>query len=256
LLLFGDAALYLLIGFSIFTHCSCKGGAISAKHSSGAAGIMPVPEPTHTAASAMRGELYRMQPPHVEEEVLERYAMGGLSAELLPALEDHLLSCSACQSRLMETDEFIRSFRIAASDLGEMNAVPFWKQIFRFYPARWAVAAVLLTMSLAFVGVLRRGVHAPAAIVVMQSLRGPDRGAHIPAGEPAVLIFDLAAPAAGSCRLQIVDPVGKKVQETGTSLREGRLAASVGGLARGDYWVRLYRVGNNELLAEYSLRAD
>jgi hypothetical protein len=91
----------------------------------------------------------------------------------------------------------------------------------------------------------------------MQSLRGPSDNARISAGKPATLVFDLDSPATeGNCRMQILDQDGKRVLETGTSLENGHVAAAVGKIARGDYWVRLYARTNGELLAEYSLRAE
>jgi hypothetical protein len=72
-----------------------------------------------------------------------------------------------------------------------------------------------------------------------------------------MLIFDLDSPAtAGDYRMQILDQDGKRVLETGTSLKNHRVTAAVGKIARGDYWVRLYGGDNGEILAEYSLRAE
>lgn len=200
-----------------------------------------------------------MQPahtPHIQDDVLEQYATGGLPAELLPSVDEHLLSCPACQCRLVETDEFIRLFRVAAGTI-DLSPAPFWRRILRPVPLQWVGAAALLALSVAFVEVSHRDAHAPEAVVVMESLRGTDSNTRISAGKPALLIFDLVSPqAAGNYRMQILNQAGASVLETETSLRDGRLAASVRRIARGDYWVRLYRRDNNELLGEYSLRAD
>jgi hypothetical protein len=197
-----------------------------------------------------------IQPMHIPEDYLDRYASGALSVDLLPSVEEHLLSCSACQSRLVEADEFLRLFRLAASEI-ELNTVPFWKRIFHSGPAKWAGAAALLAVSLAVVEISFRDAPAPEAIVLMQSLRGPDTGARITAGKPARLVFDLASPvAAGNCKLQIVDEDGAGILETATSPANGRLVASVKGLARGDYWARLYCGDNEELLVEYGLKSN
>jgi hypothetical protein len=58
------------------------------------------------------------------------------------------------------------------------------------------------------------------------------------------------------CRMEIANVNGTKVLETGTMLHEGRLAGSIQGLARGTYWVRLYRREDNELLSEFSLNVQ
>jgi hypothetical protein len=196
---------------------------------------------------------------HLGEDVLEHYAMGDLSEELLPQVEEHLLGCSTCQSQLVDIDEFLRLFRIAGTHL-EVDSPPLWKRIRAFQPARWAAAAALLTLLLLFVQVSRRNGDTTVAIVTMQSLRGADVGAHVSAGQVAVLMFDLPSPdtstESADYRVQILNPAGAKVAEAGTSVRNGKLAAPIKRLARGDYWVRLYRADNNKLIAEYGLRAD
>jgi len=52
---------------------------------------------------------------HITEDVLEAYAMGMLPDEGCAPLEEHLLICSDCQTRLDVADAFIRIFKIAAS---------------------------------------------------------------------------------------------------------------------------------------------
>lgn len=196
------------------------------------------------------------QTPHLQDDVLDQYAIGSLPAELLPLVDEHLLVCSACQDRLVEADEFVRLYRMAAGTL-DFRPVPFWQKILRARPVQWSGVAALLALSVFFAEVSHRDTHAPAAVVLMQSLRGPNDNARISAGKPAVLVFDVdSAATAGNCRIKILDQDGKSVLETRTSLKEGRLAAPVGKIARGDYWVRLYSADNNELLAEYSLRAE
>lgn len=48
---------------------------------------------------------------HVDEEGLERYAMGTLRDEETAAVEEHLLLCPDCQNKLAELDEFLRALR-------------------------------------------------------------------------------------------------------------------------------------------------
>ena len=55
---------------------------------------------------------------HVYEDVLETYALGKLSAEDCAPLEEHLLLCCICQRRLEQADEYIRTIKTAASNLG------------------------------------------------------------------------------------------------------------------------------------------
>jgi hypothetical protein len=45
--------------------------------------------------------------PHVREDLLDQYAMATLPERSAAEVEEHLLSCSLCQKRLVETDEFL-----------------------------------------------------------------------------------------------------------------------------------------------------
>jgi hypothetical protein len=54
---------------------------------------------------------------HVTEDVLEAYAMGKLSGQDLPPVEEHLLICLVCQTRLGEVDEYVRVAKAACAAL-------------------------------------------------------------------------------------------------------------------------------------------
>lgn len=47
----------------------------------------------------------------MDEDRLERYAMGNLVDEEAAAVEEHLLLCPDCQNKLAELDEFLRALR-------------------------------------------------------------------------------------------------------------------------------------------------
>jgi hypothetical protein len=192
---------------------------------------------------------------HIEEDLLDRYAMGDLSGDLLPAIEEHLLICTECQSRLRETDEFIAIFTQAVSRI-EFRPAPWWKKVlhFRIDPL-WIAALAIVILSVPVVRTWNRAQQSPEAEVLMQSLRGPGENAHIAAGKPARLVFDLPS-SSGNCKLRILDSNGAAVQETRTSGAGSRPAASIAGLAAGDYWARLYCGSDDELTAEYSLNAN
>lgn len=59
---------------------------------------------------------------HASEEALERHAMGELGEPDVANLEEHLLVCSRCQSRLRFLDEFVAAMRKAAA--GTNMALP------------------------------------------------------------------------------------------------------------------------------------
>ena len=55
--------------------------------------------------------------PHIEENTLERYALGQATGADLAATEEHLLVCERCRRRLAELEEFIAAFRGAVHGL-------------------------------------------------------------------------------------------------------------------------------------------
>jgi hypothetical protein len=101
----------------------------------------------------------------------------------------------------------------------------------------------------------RDGTPLAPAIVSMQSMRGPEAPARIEAGRPAILIFDIETPAAAGYQARVVDRDGKDVLKPRMEVRDGRLAAVLGRLSGGSYWVRVYRVAGGDPVAEYGLEA-
>lgn len=193
---------------------------------------------------------------HIDEDRLDRYAMGTLPKEQISDLEEHLLACSFCSSRLVETDDFVNVFRAAVVQVERRPAAATARP--------WAYGRILWAAAAASAGAMLilltagepRIARQTAATVLMQSLRGPEAAAQISPGKPGLLIFDLPA-AVTPFEVEIVDTEGKAVLTASPELRDGRLTAYVERLARGSYWVRVYRRGDaKELVAEYGLRAE
>jgi anti-sigma factor RsiW len=195
---------------------------------------------------------------HIEENLLDQYALGTLSAESIAELEEHLLVCSICQSRLVEADKLLLLFREAAP-LEDARATPRWRNAFAFRTSflSGTAAALSALLIMLITGDFHRAKLSPA-ILLMESLRGPETGPVMTAATPSLLVFDVAAPAnPADYEIEIVDAVGNEVLKRSAEVRDGRLAALVERLARGSYWVRVYRQQPaKELFAEYSLRAE
>ena len=175
----------------------------------------------------------------------------------MAAVEDHLLICRFCQNRLVETDQFLPVFRAAATQV-DAHTAPEPRRVFASRMV-WAGAVASAAALLVFlISGEPHNTKAPPAILMMQSLRGPEAGAHTAAGRPALLVFDLAIQAnRADYEIEIVDAVGSEVLQTGAAVKDGRLTVLVEKLARGSYWVRLYRKqADRELIAEYGLRAE
>lgn len=195
---------------------------------------------------------------HIEEDLLDQYAMGTLPGEAIAEVEEHLLLCLFCQKRLKETDEFLPLFRAAATNMVPGPA-PEWKRLLAFRNVSWAVAATVVVALMVF---LIRGelpnTKVPPAILQMQSFRGPDAGAQMASGRPCLLVFDVAIPATSvDYEIEIVNAVGNEILKTRAKVRDGQVTTLVEKLARGSYWVRVYRKhADRELVAEYGLRAE
>jgi hypothetical protein len=195
---------------------------------------------------------------HIEENLLDQYALGTLSSESIAELEEHLLVCSICQSRLVEADELLLLFREAAP-LEDARTTPRWWNALAFRASFLSGAAAVLSALLIMLitGDSHRAKLSPA-ILLMESLRGPEAGPVMTSATPSLLVFDAAAPAnPADYEIEIVDAVGNQVLKRSAEVRDGRLAALVERLARGSYWVRVYRKQPaKELFAEYRLRAE
>jgi len=53
---------------------------------------------------------------HFTDHVLERYAMGTLSNLAGALIEEHVLICAACQTRLVSTEEYVAVLRAALAE--------------------------------------------------------------------------------------------------------------------------------------------
>ncbi len=194
---------------------------------------------------------------HIEAEIMDQYAMGTLPEISLSEIEEHLLICPVCQTRLQEADEFIALFRVAATE-PDARPVAWWKTAFSFPTTAWAgaAAAVAVVVLMLVFGPVRHSTL-PPAVVVMQALRGAESGSLVPAGRAATLVFNLPPSASpGQYQIQIVNTTGNGVLNAVAEARNGRLNATIGKLDRGAYWVRLYQMRPEwELVEEYALRA-
>ncbi len=207
---------------------------------------------------------------HATEEDLERYALGRLPAAETERLEEHLLVCTECQDRLVETEAYVQAVRDAAFQL---SRGPDWTWRRRlagtldaFMAPRlvWVAGALLIAAGLTWMSVgrvpTRPGVSAPVA-VTLRTLRGAADSsmAKVPSGRALLLEADLAGlPQHDAWELRLVDSSGRPIR---TSLAESegtRVIVPVPkGLGKGAYWARLYARGApNQLLREYALQVQ
>jgi hypothetical protein len=190
---------------------------------------------------------------HINEETLDRYALGALSEDEAAALEEHMLGCEACQSLLRRADDFAAAFRVAAVAPDARPARGWWPR-FRLRSAGLATAAAMAAGVL-FVATQRDLGPVAPAVVALHALRGPESPAQVPAGKPAWLTFDIASDSQQSYTARIVDLAGAEVVSGTPSWKDGRLGVTVAGLRKGSYWVRVYRQGSPEPIVEYGIEA-
>ncbi len=69
---------------------------------------------------------------HLEDDVLEQYALNRLVGANLDTVDDHLLVCQACQIRVAEFDEYVAATRPALRSLRVKKAglPPFLRNVF------------------------------------------------------------------------------------------------------------------------------
>jgi hypothetical protein len=195
---------------------------------------------------------------HIEEDLLDQYAMGTLSEELIPEVEEHVLICTLCQTRLIETDELLAVFSQAAT---QMEARPMLgrPRTVTFRTGASIAAVALAGLALFLIAGPWQDTKRPApSTILMQSFRGAESEARMASGKPVLLVFDVLVQAPpANYEIQVVDAVGNEVLKQQAELRNGRLTGLLGKLAGGSYWVRLYRTqSTRELVAEYGLRAE
>jgi hypothetical protein len=194
-----------------------------------------------------------------DDDRIERYSMGTLPEEEVAELEEHLLVCEACQSRLRQTEAFAGGMRRAALRL--IREPPARERGNRLFPKLFpslvpssmvpalTCAAILLGLALAVL-IWIRPTPAPAFAVKLEAMRGAEPGSKAPAGRPLDVQPDLSGlPAERTYRLDLVDRDGRGIWQGATA------SATIPALRPGMYFMRVYS-GGGELLREYGLEVE
>ncbi len=203
---------------------------------------------------------------HAPDDLLERYCLGSVPAAELEVVEIHLLACTVCQSRLRDTEAYVRTMQqataqAAADELARQRRwQAMWNRFFRSLPATSLAAAVALALVWGSAPSFRRPPAAPPLAVSLDLTRGDENPrVHAPARRPLLLTLDLSGVAAlESYRVRIVDARGAAVLDAAAKPDQERLSVTAPGrLARGTYWVRLYDPAQpRTLLREYGLALE
>jgi hypothetical protein len=195
---------------------------------------------------------------HPSVETLEEYAFNRLSEGAAESVEEHLLLCSACQTQLLDVDEYIRLMKHATAGLDtDPNARTTGGGRARWGVFAGGVTALALIVIAVLVGVRRAGPGAEAQQVELAAFRGSEEMAHAGAGRPINVVIDASDLSSSSqFRVEVVNASGHTVWKGLAIAAGGRLSTKIStNLNRGIYWVRL-STSEGELLREYGLRAD
>src|SRR5258708_33702499 len=107
---------------------------------------------------------------HIEENLLDQYALGTIAAESIAELEEHLLICSICQRRLVEADQLLFLLREAVPLEGARTPPPWWKAFYFRTRFLSGAAAVLLARLIMLISGECPLPQLSPAILLMESL--------------------------------------------------------------------------------------
>jgi hypothetical protein len=198
--------------------------------------------------------------PHIQEEMLERYALNQLAEEQLAPLEEHLLGCPICQNRLDEVDHYVLTMKSALSE--NNHPVTSGKHLNLFQkPGLALIFAGALALMGAFLMFPVRRSHVPGIDIRLSASRGGDSLpiARAHSGAPLILHMDATEIVkAGSYGVEVVDSNGGQVWRGSVRPQVNELSVEVSSELRpGKYWVRLFDSSNAPvLIREYGLELN
>ena len=211
------------------------------------------------------GEVLR----HPTEDLLEEYGFRRVREPALARLEEHLLVCATCQSRLEELDEYAALMKSALAGFEQSHKAhaadprSWLTQFTRHWftlpglPQAGAILAGVLLLAVAGAAISWRAKPVlETATVQLIAFRGGESGfSSAPSGRPLDLTVDGASlPAAPGYTLELVSQTGRTIWTGEARFAGAKLSAHVGsGPGPGVYWVRLYS-SQKVLLREYGMR--
>jgi hypothetical protein len=180
---------------------------------------------------------------HLTEDALEVYSLGRLSSEEdIAVVEEHILVCGYCQTRLEKMDGFVAA---AVAGAKSVAADPAPDKSRNYLPIAIAASAALLVF---LPGVFEQNNQQTSIDLV--AVRNENK-LTAPAHTSLNLKLDLTGLSATAYDWEL-SGIDGKVQSSGKlDLSSGRLVIS--GLDAGQYWLRLKTAGQQEILREFSL---
>ncbi len=195
-----------------------------------------LPERDQSALQILEGS-------HLTEDALEVYSLGRLSSEEdIAVVEEHILVCGYCQTRLEKMDGFVEA-AVAGAKLVAANPAPDKSR--NYLPIAIAASAALMVF---LPGVFEQ--NNQQASIDLVAVRNETK-LTAPAHQSLNLKPDLTGLSATAYDWEL-SRIDGQVQSSGKlDLNSGRLVIS--GLDAGQYWLRLKTAGQQDVLREFSL---
>ena len=197
---------------------------------------------------------------HTDDESLELYAFGRLGDARAELLEEHLLICEGCRTRLDTTQRYINAMARGSRMLQRESApsrfsqVAAWLASFRIPAPAWGAAAVAVCGVL-FVSTanLRHGSPVlPPVAVSLVAERGTAQT--VPASHPLLLQLDVRGlNLAPAVRMTLVDASGSILEEHTAPSVQAVKFQTANPLKPGAYFVRILKPGSSEPAREFAL---
>ena len=189
---------------------------------------------------------------HFADDLLEKYSIGHLPEDQIPALEEHLFVCSDCQVRLSSIDEYVHVTKAAAAAELERGRAARKKPAFatllgRFWPIPkpvWALglAVASLAVVLGVMSSVQVQQRDQTELALSASRGDPSLMPHASSHDDILLKVDTASIAAAPVyELHLVNANGGEVWKGKFSPQANhQIVAKVPALSPGHYWVRKY----------------
>jgi hypothetical protein len=196
---------------------------------------------------------------HLDEESLELYAFGRLAEARAGLLEEHLLICEECRTRLDATENYMKAMARGSLRLQKEPAKPGVfsnvSNLFRWPVMVWVPAAAAFCVIIVVSTVnMRRGetILPPVAVSLMANRA---EAQVVQAHHPLILHLDTRGLELNSSTVQVslVDANGNKVEQANAAFGPFVDFKTTRSLQPGGYYVRILKPGSTDSAREFAL---
>lgn len=198
---------------------------------------------------------------HCTDDDLELYALGRLNDDGSELVEEHLLICGTCQTRLDEADQYVRAMRNATFRLRAEQPKPIFAKFSEWFrvPAvpMWAGAAaclLLIVFSATWIG-RQNGGGSPVPVSLLAERGG---GNTVPANRPLRVSLDARGLELGpKAHLVLVDANGVAVESADAPVESDHIQVRLPKpLHRGNFYLRVFKGQDEDPVREFLLEVQ